>query len=834
MQPLGWWPFARSGVRCLFLFLFFKNGLFGQKISGTVASPEGEALVFVSILLESAEGQRVVFSDIEGRFLAPYTPPLRRISFRYIGYREYTVTPDSAAWPPPDAPLHVVLQPADNALREVEIRPGENPAHRRIRRAVAQRHANNPERRSAYQCRTYNKLSVEAVPRRDVFSKQKNTTPQGTQNFDRIESDMRDRHLFLLESVTERRFRPPDQVQENVLLNRVSGFTDAGMVALANSVQPFSFYGDYLTILDKNYLNPISPGSTERYFFDLRDSLYLGTDTVWIIAFEPRRGAVFSGLKGVLHLHSRGYAVQHVSARPAVGTENMDITLEQAYAWSGDSSGTSAGWFPTQLNFEITLQNYPARYLGMHLQGHSFVTDAVLNPPLRAADFNVEQPLLLLPDAATRDSAQWAPWRALAPLSTREWRTYDWLDSVGQSRRFDLWGRAVAAFSTGVWPLGKSGYANIDLRKLLKFNDLEGTRLGLGFANAQPRPMGLARRVEWGAWAGVGLRDGYVKYGGSVLWRVHRGLATQVRLGYQRNVAEPGTSYELTSNAWLDRSTYAQRMDLDSEWSVGAQSRLWRGANLRVAVRQHELRPVGYAYAFRREADGAVWRRFEFREATVALRYAYGEVNRRLLGDPVAITQRWPVVEVAVTRGIFEKKMYARYLAALYQGVFVPRMGYLTWRLEGGMASADAPLAKLFTLNQTGGQRGLGAVVLPQTFQALPDTFFVHDRYLSAFVSQEVGPVFYQKKYSAPALTVLQSATWGDLRHPERHLDLGFRSVGGWYLESGVRLDHLLRINYVNFAHLGIGGAVFYRWGGLAAPRWSDNLVYRLALKMTI
>jgi len=67
----------------------------------------------------------------------------------------------------------------------------------------------------------------------------------------------------MVESVTDRNFMFPNTVQENVLHNRVSGFTNTGLVALANEVQPFSFYGDYLHILDKNFVNPVSPGSTE-------------------------------------------------------------------------------------------------------------------------------------------------------------------------------------------------------------------------------------------------------------------------------------------------------------------------------------------------------------------------------------------------------------------------------------------------------------------------------------------------------------------------------------------------------------------------------------------
>jgi hypothetical protein len=50
-------------------------------------------------------------------------------------------------------------------------------------------------------------------------------------------------------------------------------------------------------------------------------------------------------------------------------------------------------------------------------------------------------------------------------------------------------------------------------------------------------------------------------------------------------------------------------------------------------------------------------------------------------------------------------------------------------------------------------------------------------------------------------------------------------------LETGLQFDNLVRINYLNVAHFGVGAAVFYRWGGLNEGQWKKNFVPRFAVK---
>ncbi|MBL7827519.1 MAG: hypothetical protein JNJ57_12860, partial [Saprospiraceae bacterium] len=193
--------------------------------------------------------------------------------------------------------------------------------------------------------------------------------------------------------------------------------------------------------------------------------------------------------------------------------------------------------------------------------------------------------------------------------------------------------------------------------------------------------------------------------------------------------------------------------------------------------------------------------------------------------------QRTPVVELAYTRGwkgvLDGEYEYDRWVLALRQNVYIRRLGRLNWRLEAGIVSPHTPLAKLFTLNQSGGnQGGFSLFVAPNTFQSLPDTLFVADRFVNLFVSQEIGPVLYKHKYSAPILFLLHNVAWGDLMGVGRH-DLGFLTARDPIAEAGVQLENLLRFNYGNLAYLGVGGALFYRYHGPQAGVWAPRISLR-------
>ncbi|HRI61906.1 MAG TPA: DUF5686 family protein, partial [Saprospiraceae bacterium] len=317
------------------------------RLSGEVTDLEGEDLAFVSVLVEG-DAAMTLFTDIEGRFAVDLKKIPPAVTFRYVGYE--TLRLDSLWFAAHSGrPLKITLRESKNELGEVEIRPGENPADRIIRNAAANRDRHNPERCPQYACTIYGKQSIQtnanwrgllrlyAAGRDSSLLSLRDTTTLSPRQLrkrqhllkGRKEKSGRDHDDLLVESVIRRSFLFPDQVKQEVTQNRVSGFHDLPLAAVPDLVQPFSFYRDYIALIDKAFVNPISPNSPKLYFFNLEDTLYQGRDTVFVISFQPHRGRVFDALKGTLYINTNGWAVQNVRAEPANQNSNLWLKIEQ-------------------------------------------------------------------------------------------------------------------------------------------------------------------------------------------------------------------------------------------------------------------------------------------------------------------------------------------------------------------------------------------------------------------------------------------------------------------------------------------------------------------------
>jgi Family of unknown function (DUF5686)/CarboxypepD_reg-like domain len=828
----------------LFFILFFTvfKSFSQSNFTGKVVDTEGVSLAFVAVI-PNEDATKGVLTDIEGRFSIRSKTPIQSLTFRCVGMQTLKISSDDLA-KIKSKMLEITLKSANNAISEVTILAGENPADRLIRKVIANRDRNNPEKLATFQCKTYNKVAMDMLPNDSAFLKfitkkdtAKKRVQESIQKFNKIDSQMAQRHLLFMETVTERRFRYPNDNFERVLLNRVSGFPNSSMVTVANMVQPFSFYGDFLPIIDKNYVNPISKGSPTLYFFNIEDTLYQGIDTVFVLSFHPKKGRVFEGLEGVLHINSHLWAVQNVKAKPS-NKANMTIKVEQQYHFDT----LAQQWFPEQLNFEMSMPKYPSPYMGMQVTGRSYISEVVVNPPLKQRDFNPENPLIIEEKAFGQPDSSWQNYRENTPLSKKEADTYQWLDSIAKKRNFAFLGKVMQVLGSGKLPL-KNGIS-LDVQRLIKFNNYESTRLGIGFTTAPALPLQRPKFFETGIYAGYGLRDSAWKYGGYLKFRLAQGSQTSLRLNYAQDLLEPGASSGLGSTGFVSRSLYAGFFDKNEEASVSLGSRLGKRIFVQASLKNQHIEPT-YAYRFQKNETATPTNDFHFSEASIYAKYEFNEQNPSIMGDNLNEINKRPVIEISYTRGFNPSQTgpslrairgeynYEKWAFAIHQTLPIRRLGRMIWRIEGGRVTGDAvPFSKLFTLNQSGG--GFALIALNNTFQTLNDTLWLSDKFLNIYFKQEIGHILYRLKWSQPQLSIVQNTAIEQLSHPERHVGIPFLTAKKPLLESGLVLDNLLRINYLNFAYFGLGFGTYYRWGFQSSSNWRDNVSFRLSGRMSL
>lgn len=215
----------------LFFGVLFYQAAFSQyTLKGKVVDENTkETLAFVNILANQKIG---VTTNIDGLFTLQSANPITSIKLSYVGYepKQLDVSGKTS--------VVIYLKPTSYQLSEFTLLPGENPAHAIIKKVVGNRNIHNPEKSLNFKYESYNKLFVTG----DVDSTLLNN-PDKLKEQDSITQRTVDilekQHIFLMESVTERKYMLPDKSYEKVLASRVSGLQNNTFSLIATEIQSF-------------------------------------------------------------------------------------------------------------------------------------------------------------------------------------------------------------------------------------------------------------------------------------------------------------------------------------------------------------------------------------------------------------------------------------------------------------------------------------------------------------------------------------------------------------------------------------------------------------------
>ncbi|MCP3932036.1 MAG: hypothetical protein GY705_23430 [Bacteroidetes bacterium] len=798
-----------------FLFFILMLGvcsLFAQQsMKGIVRDSKGDPLPFVNILINNSPSEGVN-SDINGHFEINHADIIETLTFTYVGFETQILK-----YKPNKLLLfqEITLERTTYQLNEAIVIAGENPAHRIIRQAVKNRKKNDPQKIPTYSCRTYDKLLADWLPdtvglwdysaRKGISKKLRQ---QQAKNIDTTIQNYHDRHIFLTESITERQYKFPDKYSKKVIQNKVAGLKNPEIVAMASEFQPFAFYKPFLTILDHDYLNPVSPGSTEKYFFQLEDTLYQYTDTVFIISFHPRKATTFEGLKGLLYINTHHYALQNVIAEPA-DTSLLQMKIEQQYQLVLDQ------WFPRELNFELILPNYPSTFLGLFISGKTFIDRVHFNPVQEGKELKNNDAYTLSPQANQSSDSLWKINRPFQ-LSPTEKQTYHFLDSLGTEKNFDGKFNFLTGIALGQIPFKK---VNIPFGNLLKINEYEGVRLGAGFVTNDA----FSKKFQLGASIGYGFNDKSWKYSALASYKFHKKQNVEIGFRYTKDLLEPAGMPAPFENLFVSRRYYAQRFDQLEESTIYTKGDFLTFGQFKWEVSQQRLIPLYIE-------EGASQQNMT--SISLHLRYAYGERFIRLMGQKIPEINDKPIFQLSFEKGVkgFLNGNYDYFRSNFsVEHSFITRVfGETTFLIESGWVSSQAPYSKLF------GSSGIGKefeiFTVENVFQTMDLYEFLSDRFVHLFFRQNIGRLVKTKSFQ-PELSLVQNIAYGTLQSNQALPEISYKTLEKGYFESGVVLSNLLLINYFNALKIGFGIGAYYRYGYYGLENWKDNFAFRLDIR---
>lgn len=808
------------------LFLIFFNLQISNAqsvlLQGTVVDAKtNERLPFVHITVN--KGALGTISDIDGKFKLLIDIPIEQVVFSYVGYEPFIYeVKEPEDLKPLRNPLKIQLFEQSRNLAEITVSAGENPAHRLIKEAVRNRRQNHPNRIKAYQYEAYHKfyLSVDENPIKEdsVIVQSVDTSELNMQ------AHLEKHHLFLSESIIQYQHKAPWNDKKTVLAQRVAGFQNPDILALAGALEPFDFYKDHIEVLNKTFLNPISVGSTEKYFFNIEDTVLVRPDTIYIISFSPYPNKNFLGLQGYLAIHTKGYALQSMQINTIDPDELISLKAEQKYDWVENRY-----WFPTQTNAEIrfnqiTLLKKPA--LGVF---KSYVKNLTIAPtePIQNLG-NVEFEINENAHKKTEDF-----WQAnrLESIDFKEENTYQYLDSLGKKNNFDAFIGISKAISTNRVAIK---WLDLDLGQLLRVNRYEGIRTGLGFYT-NPK---FNQQLTLGAYAAYGFRDKAFKFGTSVNYQLWQKWDLQTGLQYADDVLEPGMT-----QFWEEKSLFSasslryfitERMDRQQRGTFYLQGSPYRFTQMQAGISLAHLTP-GYEYVYFDELNDRFRTSFSTAELYLKFRFVFGESYARVGQRKILIDAKTPALYFNFIRGIASlggEFDYQKYEAKAIHTFRLRNLGETRLTLIGGWLNGNVPYPILF--NGQGVGRNV-PVVNPDIFQTMDLYEFANNQFLNLFWTHNFGQLLYKSpiKFFQPELVIAQSIGIGSLNNLTAHRQIQVQDYSKGYFESGVMINNILRFRYMDLAYFGLGGGVYFRYGAYRNPAFFDNTFFRLSTQFS-
>ena len=825
----------------IFIVLLSSFAAIAQKsISGIIIDAESkESLPFANIYISKTKG---TITDAEGKFTLNLKKEITSIKVSYIGYKTVTIPVEQNI-----TYLKIRLQPTQEALDAVVLYNKENPALQIMRDAIDRKKDNDPERKlNSFKLNAYNKLLVTANP--DSINGQIDsiyTKKDGKLVFKEVDSsnysfkkDLTRSHIYMTEKVSEVSFSSSKGKREKILATRMAGFKEPIYEILGIKIQSFSFYNNRYELFGTEYPGPMANNALSKYNYKILDTVSNNNRESYMIYYSPQKKGKTSGLEGILYIDRESYALQK-------GIAEIKGVIDIKAVQNFDYNSTFKVWFPTDKEIQIrkgktddsvslfgqavsvsrgTPQDSTKTVRTNKQDVDNFV---YLSSKTKNFDLKINEPVKIrgrglaieIEDQAhNRDEAYWNKFRTDS-ITKRGKETYVVLDSIIAEDGVEKDIYLARKLLKGYYP---TKYVDLDLRYLVKYNNYEAFRLGLGgVTNAN-----FSTKYRLNGYGVYGTRDKDFKFGVGAAARLDKRTQTWFGMSYTDDLVETGSSRFITDRRAfslfeprlfnIDLFYETRRLTANIEHQVTAKTH----ANLMISKSNVEST---YDYGFVK--GGEIFNSYEITEATLSVQWnPFSEYMQTRHGRN-EIKRGFPQFAFQATRsfdGLFGGNFnYTKFDARIVHEIRPIDKGVTTFLVKGGLGLGDIPISHLYHTSPNNPNKDVllqrFSIAGRNSFETMYFNEFFSDKYAMVQAKHKFKPFKITRGFR-PELTLISRFAIGDAKDIERHLGQNFDSLKHGFSESGFEINKL-------FA--GFGLSFMYRYGAYHLPKFEDNLSFK-------
>jgi hypothetical protein len=799
--------YQHSTWMLLFLIpVFYVSNAQTKTLKGLIKDSHSDEIVpFASMRLIGNGGGRL--SDSAGEFVFRWENgwPTDTLEVTYVGYKDYklALSPEILGGIARHdlANLVVLLERAQYAA-DVIVRHKVDRGLLLWRKIVRRKKYNDRYRFANFSYELYNKLELDLNQvNKDKLRDIKLLKPFGfiLNNVDTLQG-----HpylpVYLTETLSDYYYqRSPVKRREWIKGSKTMGVDNPSVSKMLGGMeQNVDFYQNFIPVLDKRFVSPLSDNGDFYYHYKVVDTQYVNARRLFHLVFTPKRKGE-STFEGDCWVHDTSFAIQKMNLRlNADANINFvnEMSLIQEFRLINDSV-----WFLSKDKFVVTISPLGKNKLGFIGRKTTTYKNVIVDDSTVTSELHrnkIQEEVLFAPDARNRTDSFWSASRH-EELNKNEKAVYQMIDTLLKMPLFQTYTNIVNFIGTGYYEIGKFEIG--PWYNWVYSNVLQGTRLRWDLGTNRY----FSKKVTFHGYLAYGFGDRRWHGEADALYLFNKDPRFSLYAMY-RNDLDYGQQYydEITSDnifAVTIRKTGVpikflgleeKKLELFKEWHNGFSITL-TGDHKRYDPLLNL--PSKNTYA---APSGEPLNTFE---TTIQLRWAYLEKFFENTFYRTSLGSDYPIFNLKYTRGIAgilnSSYNYDKVSVSISDYIKIPPFGSLYYNVFAGKTFGTLPFPlldvapgnELYYYNQ-------------YAFNLMNKYEYLHDRYMGLNVEHNFGNGLFRFIGLTRKLKFRQfwtaKALWGGLSDANKAYNYSstypFKSLDGkTYLEVGTGVDNIFK-----------------------------------------
>ena len=512
------------------------------KVSGTVKDHNtGEGVPF-AVVTFAGTGVGTP-ADLEGSFSFTADSVLSdSLQVQALGYGDYYRKFNRNNH---DATYEIELTRQSNTMSEFVFHAGEDPALALLKKIIAHKPQNNPDRLANYKYEVYNKLEVDL---QHMTKKQFESLPVPMirqfsfiwNNLDSTSEKTPFLPFFLTETLSDYYFqREPKKTKEFIHASQVKGIKNESVDQFLGAMyQNLNAYDNFIPVFDKSFVSPVSANGAFYYKYKIRDTQEAYGHPIYLVQFTPKRNGE-NTFFGDFWVADSSFALQRISMEVPKDANINWVTRVSVYQEYAPVSDTC--WFPIKDKFTADfVAPYNIKFPGFVGRKTTSYKKIIAND---TSVVNVVNDKKYREDVMVADTARnmtnefWATARH-DTLNKNERAIYAMMDTLNALPAFTRFKKIMKFAFTGLVEVGPVEIG--PYYYAYSSNPVEGQRFRMGIGTT-PK---LFKNLYLSGYGAYGLKDERWKYYGSALWLLDRKPRMYLFASYRHDVDRTDTYYD--------------------------------------------------------------------------------------------------------------------------------------------------------------------------------------------------------------------------------------------------------------------------------------------------